>query len=150
MINRIVVHISDSRFGNSALITTWHIARGWKNIGYHQVILNGWLSSKHYRAAIDGSIETGRPLDDNDQLEGEEIGAHVTGFNSDSIGICVISDGKISPTAKQLASLKSLLDWYRTKYTNIKIVGHSDLDNKKPNCPGKHIMNWLKENNYHE
>ena len=38
----IILHCSDSEFGNAAIITKWHAlpkpnGRGWSNIGYHYV-----------------------------------------------------------------------------------------------------------------
>ena len=58
----IILHHSDSLYGNAAIITTWHIARGFRNIGYHFVILNGKISSACELKGFDGGIETGRGL----------------------------------------------------------------------------------------
>ena len=40
-IKKIIIHCSDSEFGDAALIDKWHKERGWTGIGYHYVILNG-------------------------------------------------------------------------------------------------------------
>ena len=59
---KVIFHCSDSSFGNAALISKWHSlpakkvvqdgktfqGRGWDGIGYHYVILNGWLTQMHY------------------------------------------------------------------------------------------------------
>ena len=45
---KIVLHCSDSTFGNAAVITNWHIQRGWQTIGYHFVICNGHLNKNFY------------------------------------------------------------------------------------------------------
>ncbi|UCH36846.1 MAG: N-acetylmuramoyl-L-alanine amidase [Armatimonadota bacterium] len=81
----IVIHQSDSSFGTAGLIDRWHKERGWSGIGYHRVILNGWLREGTFRAECDGLIQAGRALD--------EIGAHVRGHNETSIGICLIGVG---------------------------------------------------------
>lgn len=124
-INKIVVHCSATPEGKDFTVDTirdWHInGRGWKDIGYHYVI---------YR---DGSIHKGRPE--------EQIGAHVTGHNSDSIGICYIggvtSDGntpKDTRTEAQKASLIKLLKELKAKYPRAEIFGHRDFTNLKA-CP---------------
>lgn len=124
-INKIVVHCSATPEGKDFTVDTirdWHInGRGWKDIGYHYVI---------YR---DGSIHKGRPE--------EQIGAHVTGHNSDSIGICYIggvaSDGKTpkdTRTEAQKASLIKLLKELKAKYPRAEIFGHRDFTNLKA-CP---------------
>jgi len=37
---KVIIHCSDSSFGNAVLIDKWHRQRGFDNIGYHFVILN--------------------------------------------------------------------------------------------------------------
>jgi hypothetical protein len=44
-IDTIVIHQSDSAFGNAAVIDKWHRERGWSGIGYHWVILNGRIDA---------------------------------------------------------------------------------------------------------
>jgi hypothetical protein len=34
-IKQIIIHCSDSEFGNVIQIDRWHRERGWKGIGYH-------------------------------------------------------------------------------------------------------------------
>lgn len=125
-INRVVVHCSDSTFGSSILIDEWHRERGWDSVGYHFVICNGKIENNNFLECMDGSIERGRDID--------KMGAHVSGHNSDSIGVCLI--GKDSYTDKQMLSLKILLSELMIKY-NLKyhnIFGHRELDPRK-SCP---------------
>ena len=81
----IIVHCSDSNFGNAALIDHWHRTRKlkpFKKIGYTNIILNGKISSRFsFQSFFDGLIETGRDY--------RAMGAHCVGHNS-SIGICLI------------------------------------------------------------
>ena len=72
-IDEIIIHCSDSPEGRNDKaedIRKWHKARGFNDIGYHFVI------------DLDGTIEPGRPI--------EQAGAHCTGHNRNSIGICYI------------------------------------------------------------
>ena len=80
-IKELIVHCSATPEGKDYSVNTirqWHLQRGFSDIGYHYVI---------YR---DGSIHTGR--------DESIIGAHCTGHNANSIGVCYIggcaSDGK--------------------------------------------------------
>lgn len=127
-IKEIIVHCSATPEGEdytTADIKRMHLARGFSDIGYHYVI---------YR---DGSIHTGRS---------EAIsGAHCTGHNTISIGICYIggcpartdskwmNKGKDTRTAAQKASLIKLLKELKVKYPKATIHGHREFANKA--CP---------------
>ncbi len=122
-ITEIIVHCSatpERKDFTVTDITRWHRQRGFRTIGYHYVV---------YR---DGSVHTGRQ-------EGE-IGAHCTGHNACSIGICYIgglaADGKTAKdtrTPEQRKALLMLLRRLRAKYPNAKIHGHRDFAAKA--CP---------------
>ncbi|MDX9785463.1 MAG: N-acetylmuramoyl-L-alanine amidase [Desulfobacterales bacterium] len=100
-IKRVILHCSDSEFGDVKLIDQWHKARGWKGCGYHYVITNGVIDpGKPYNPALDGIIQQGRML--------TEIGAHCKNHNHDSVGVCLI--GRHHFSGKQLYdALPSLL-----------------------------------------
>ena len=122
-IKEIIVHCSATPEGKDftvADIKRWHLARGFSDIGYHYVI---------YR---DGSIHTGR--------DESIIGAHCTGHNTNSIGVCYIggcvSNGKTpkdTRTPQQKQSLVKLLKELKTKYPQASIHGHRDFSSKA--CP---------------
>ena len=122
-INEIIVHCSATAEGKDftvADIKKWHLARGFSDIGYHYVI---------YR---DGSINKGR--------DESKIGAHCTGHNSHSIGVCYIggcaSDSKTpkdTRTAAQKAALVKLLKQLKAKYPRAKIYPHYKFAAKA--CP---------------
>jgi len=122
----IILHCSDSSWGNAAIITTWHIEREFRNIGYHFIILNGKISATCNLTAFDGHIETGRPLD--------EEGAHTKGHNSD-FGICLIGKSN-SFTSKQIESCKQIIQMLKFKYDIDKVKQHSDYEPLKPFCAG--------------
>ena len=116
------MHCSATKEGKAftvADIDRCHRARGFKGIGYHYVIY------------LDGSVHTGRPL--------EQVGAHCTGHNANSIGICYIggldADGKPADTRTpaQKEAMVSLLNELMTFYPNATIHGHCEFANKA--CP---------------
>lgn len=128
-LKQIIVHCSDSNFGNAALIDEWHKARNWRKIGYHFVILNGLLvANDDYSEFVDGLIETGRPV--------QEEGAHTLGSNADSIGICLI--GTDNFTEKQFTSLIALIKQIKKDYGVKEIKGHYHFASNKT-CPNFRI-----------
>lgn len=122
-IKELIVHCSATPEGKDYSVDTirqWHLQRGFSDIGYHYVI---------YR---DGSIHIGR--------DESIIGAHCTGHNTNSIGICYIggcaSDGKTpkdTRTEAQKSSLLKLLSELKNKYPKAVIHSHKDYANKA--CP---------------
>ncbi len=112
-----------------AEITRWHKQRGWNQIGYHYVIDR------------DGAVAKGR----SDNVPG----AHVAGYNTGSIGICLIGgfgSNENDPFAKNFTPeqdhvLRGLIDDLKAK-TPIKAVrGHNEVAAKA--CPGFNVGRWL-------
>lgn len=130
-ITEIIIHCTATPEGRPvsvADIDRWHRARGFKKIGYHYVIL------------LDGSTLQGRPI--------EEIGAHCTGHNTNSIGICYVGgltpDGrtpKDTRTPAQTAALRSLLAQLKTRFPNATIHGHNEFAAKA--CPSFNVKTEL-------
>jgi len=124
-ITHLVVHCAATPAGkifHAADIRSWHLRQGWADIGYHFVI------------DLDGTIEVGRPLD--------RAGAHVTGFNAHSIGICYIggvsADGKTptdTRTPAQKAALIELLRALKGRWPQALILGHRDFPRVAKACP---------------
>ena len=142
-IKEIIIHCSASKFGNVNTIRQWHLQNGWRDIGYHYVILNGQITNSFYMESLNGTIECGRTFDGDNFIENNEIGAHALGYNKSSIGICLIGNKEF--TLEQLNSLLDLVDELRNKYNipieNIK--GHYEVcDNKS--CPNFN-MNTFRE-----
>ena len=122
-ITEIIVHCSATPEGKDftvADITRWHKARKFVTIGYHYVI---------YR---NGEVHNGRPE--------RQVGAHCTGHNSYSIGVCYIGgvakDGKTpkdTRTSTQKLALERLLKHLKERFPNATIRGHRDFAAKA--CP---------------
>lgn len=125
-ITLIIVHCSANKAGSAlrmADIDRDHRSRGWKCCGYHYVI------------PTDGTIEVGRPE--------EMVGAHCVNHNKYSIGVCYIggldADGKTpadTRTEAQKKALQKLLADLQRRYPKALVLGHCELDYKKPHCPG--------------
>ena len=147
-IENIIVHISDSAWGSVREIRKWHLEKGWKDIAYHFVILNGWVKPDSFFDELNGSIECGRELDGDSFIEANEVGAHALGYNENSVGICLI--GK-TPTIEELDALKnlllSLLRLFRL--TPKAVLGHYETASGKaqgktcPNFDMEPIRLWL-------
>ena len=141
-IDNIVIHCSDSSFGDVRLIDKWHKQRGWKSCGYSYVILNGKrCNSIQYDRYDDGLLENGRELNNDVFMQFDEIGAHAYGFNQNSIGVCLI--GKDKFTVKQFETLINLIQYWKSMIPGIKVFGHYDLNNKKT-CPNFNIDDLQK------
>lgn len=130
-INEIIVHCSATAEGRDYTvgdIDSWHKSRGWQCIGYHYVI---------YR---DGSVHTGRPV--------TQIGAHCTGHNANSIGVCYIggcaADGKTpkdTRTPQQREALRRLVAALQKQYPGATVHGHREFAAKA--CPSFDVKTEL-------
>ena len=140
-IDYIAVHCTATPEGRSLTvdqIRTQHKAQGWSDIGYHYII---------YR---DGTVHAGRNVDIS--------GAHVSGYNSYSIGVAYVGGlenrpgvayaqlkAKDTRTVAQKASLLALLVDLRKLYPHAVIQGHRDFS---PDKNGDGIISadeWIKE-----
>lgn len=132
-ITEIILHCAATPEGRDytvAQIDQWHRARGFRGVGYHWVV---------YR---DGSVHPGRPEADQ--------GAHCTGHNAQSIGVCYIGgcakDGKTpkdTRTTAQKAALEKLVKELLKRYPGATVHGHNEFAAKA--CPSFDVKQWLKE-----
>ena len=119
----IVIHCSDTNEGDTAIdIHQLHLSFGWEGIGYHKIIQKN------------GKIENGRPE--------FWTGAHVFGYNKESLGICLI--GKNNFSTQQFNTLTKLIKEWKKKYPLAKICGHRDFKNTKKTCPNFDVKKWLE------
>lgn len=146
--NNIIIHCSDSTWGNAVVIDNWHRNRGWKGIGYHFVIQNGvaWDKSE-YNSLLDGAIEPGRRFDYDMWVENAEIGSHALGYNSTSIGICLI--GKKKFTESQFVALWRLIGIIQERIPDVvNIIGHYQTKSGQEQgktCPNFKVPEFLKQ-----
>jgi N-acetylmuramoyl-L-alanine amidase len=133
-INRIILHCTATPEGKHfdvATIRRWHVKdRGWKDIGYHYVIY------------IDGSVHEGRPV--------EQVGAHTSGHNSDSIGVVYVGgvdkNGKAKDTLNEVqeTAMVNLIKALREEHGEMSLHGHNEFAAKA--CPSFKVKDkfaWL-------
>jgi len=133
-LDKIILHCSATREGQDISVETmrqWHLKRGWSDIGYHFVIY------------LDGSIHKGRPI--------EKVGAHTSGQNTGSIGICYVGgvekDGKTpkdTMTDLQETAMVNLIKALREEYGDMTLHGHNEFAAKA--CPSFKVYekyDWL-------
>jgi N-acetyl-anhydromuramyl-L-alanine amidase AmpD len=114
----LVLHHADASNCSVIDIHKWHLENGWAGIGYHFFVKKN------------GEIYRGRPID--------TIGAHVSGYNGNTIGICAEGayNKETMPDA-QTYSIIELVKYIQNIYNNkLKIVQHKDLNNDT-DCAGK-------------
>ena len=124
-VNLLVVHCTATRCNKDFPVSTLrasHKARGFADIGYHFYITR------------DGETHPCRPV--------HQIGAHATGWNDKSIGICyeggLDENGRIADTRTyaQKCALLDLLRQLKTDYPKARILGHYQLsENVRKACP---------------
>lgn len=140
-IDYIAVHCTASREGQDLTveqIRKEHRAQGWSDIGYHYVV---------YR---NGTVHQGRDVDVS--------GAHVSGYNSYSIGIAYVGGLEDKPgvaysrlkakdtrTDQQKASLLALLMDLRKLYPKAVIQGHRDFSPDKNGNGTIEPSEWIKD-----
>jgi len=130
-INKIIIHCSatpEVRKTSAEEIKSWHLERGFSDIGYHYIV------------HLDGSISYGRNID--------KIGAHSRGQNKMSIGVCYIGgldeclDPKDTRTPQQKESLLILLKTLKKLHSKAVIYGHRDFSEKA--CPSFNAFDEYK------
>ena len=133
-INKIILHCSATPEGEDYSvdqIRQMHIARGFTDIGYH------WYIGR------DGTIYKGR--------DESKVGAHTTGYNAHSIGVCYcggcpsrsVKDwnkkSKDTRTSQQRAAIIKLCKELKTRYPSATLHGHNEFANKA--CPSFIVKN---------
>lgn len=116
--NRIILHHAAAKTASPEQIHEWHLNNGWSGAGYHFLVRK---NGKIYRLRPENMI-----------------GAHASGNNYDSIGICFegdfMSETMSDTQAKAGAELVSYL---KNKYGISKVQRHKDVG--ATDCPGKNF-----------
>lgn len=129
----IVIHCSATRecvAYSPAQLEKDHLARGFKQAGYH------------YYIRRTGEIVEIRPLG--------MIGAHARGYNRHSVGVCyeggLNTAGELADTRtpEQIISLHQLINKLKTRFPGALVCGHRDLS---PDLNGDGVISpheWIK------
>ena len=132
-ITEIVIHCSATPEGREVTvkeIDRWHRERGFAKIGYHYVI------------HLDGSVSVGR--------KEEEAGAHVSGHNANSIGVCYVGGvdannvnaARDTRTPAQKVAMEKLVKELVAKYPKARVLGHRDFPGVAKACPCFDAIKW--------
>lgn len=112
---RAIIHHAAARKCDAKTVHGWHLNNGWSGIGYHFLVRK------------DGTIEEGRPI--------HTVGAHASGHNFDSIGICFEGDFQVETMGEaQKQAGKELVAWVKSTYGIGKVQRHKDVCSTS--CPG--------------
>ena len=124
--DEVILHHAEASSATVWDINQWHLDNGWVGIGYH------------YYIRKDGSIYRGRPE--------WAVGAHATGHNDRSIGICC-EGAYMTETmpAAQLLSLKALIRDIMERYGEMPLRRHRDVNST--DCPGDNFP-WAEAQDY--
>lgn len=129
----IVIHCSASQATQDIgvrEIRSWHLARGFGDIGYAIVIRRS------------GIVELGRSL--------TAVGAHVKGRNHDTVGVCLVGglDYQGRPennfTAAQFAALAQVVRFLKAIWPAADVCGHRDLSPDVNHDGEITSIDWLK------
>ena len=127
-LNKIIIHAAATKptmdIGVEE-IRSWHLQRGWSDIGYHYVVRK------------DGSIEQGRPID--------RVGSHVKGQNTGSIGVCWVGGygGVDDRNEAQKESLIRLIKALQVSFGQMSLHGHNEYSSKT--CPNFNVIEEYKD-----
>ena len=118
-IDRIIIHHSASPRATTTLeqIAGWHRERGFDEIGYHLVIQEA------------GVVRAGRAFD--------VVGAHARGFNTSSVGVCVVGNNTIPEEVwshEQIVALRAVVGTLLAVFPDAMVCGHRDVG--RTECPG--------------
>lgn len=134
-ITHIVIHCTATPAGREVTIKeldAWHRQRGFTKIGYHYVV------------HLDGKVSVGRPE--------KEVGAHVAGHNSTTIGISYVggvdadnvNKAVDTRTPAQKAALARLVGELLSRYPDAHVLGHRDFPGVAKACPSFDVKSWWK------
>lgn len=122
-IRLIVVHHTATRADTSpSTIRMLHLKRGFSDVGYHYLI------------TPDGRVHVGRPV--------SRAGAHVKGYNAESIGVALVGNFDMyPPSPQQWDSLLTLLGELVARH-GARVGWHSQF--ARTACPGRYLREKLE------
>ena len=150
-IKYLINHWSDtSKKATVSDIRAIHLSKGWRDIGYHRVILHpeskeftNWKNPPDKWFQL---VKAGRELDEDLYIEQNEIGAHTLHYNSESVGICTIGSPDLSlHPLQELAIVMTNVVLCNRFDLVIKdaVRGHRDFNPTQ--CPGDEIYQLLQQ-----
>lgn len=113
--DKIILHHAAAKSCTAEQIHQWHLNNGWSGAGYHFLVRK------------DGKIYRLRPEN--------KIGAHASGSNSDSLGVCFEGDFMTETMGDvQCKAGAELVSYLKSKYRINTVKRHKDVCST--DCPG--------------
>jgi N-acetylmuramoyl-L-alanine amidase len=140
----LVIHCTDTPKGRNvtaADIRQWHLSpvaeggRGWKQVGYSDMIL------------LDGTLVNLVPYDDDNIVEAWELTNGVAGINGQSRHVVYVGGSykgkpKDTRTQAQLQTLEQYVKATIQQYPLLRVAGHNQFAKKA--CPSFAVAEWLQ------
>jgi N-acetyl-anhydromuramyl-L-alanine amidase AmpD len=127
----VVHHTATPTSWTVAKIRQLHLDRGWRDVGYHYLIrLDEDKTARVYM---------GRPQDGDNHLSSLEIGAHVKGHNSTSLGISTIgnwSNKAMEPAIERVLVQHLVKLCLKLELKPNDVKGHREMEGASTECPG--------------
>ncbi len=135
-------------------VDSWHVQRGFHRDTYWRGRLNPHLKAigYHWLIARNGALFSGRHED--------EPGAHASGWNAASLGICMVGINRFEPV--QWLQLRTVVELAAKRYgipmqppvlaldeagkrfiRRPGICGHREIPGVAKECPGFSVADWL-------
>ena len=115
---KIILHHAEARTCSAQDIHQWHLNNGWSGAGYHFLVRK------------DGKVYRLRPE--------WAVGAHASGSNSDSLGICFEGAYNSETMGQaQIQAGRELVAYLKGKYGISKVLRHKDV--MSTDCPGRNF-----------
>lgn len=118
-------------------IRSWHQQRGWKQVGYADLITR------------DGTLVNLVPYDENEYVESHEITNGAIGYNGKSRHVCLAGgvDENGNPqdnfTLEQKTCLVDYIKRFIELHPDCKVIGHNEISAKA--CPSFDVQRFLKQ-----
>ena len=137
-IKYIILHCSDNKNGTYHDIdgvNKWHKARGFRRslTSGEKALTDHHHVGYNYVIPVSGQCQIGRML--------WEIPAHARGYNTRSIGICLMGRDKF--TVKQWRTLAALISELKFFKPDLKIIAHHRVNTYKT-CPNFDVARYVR------
>ena len=119
-------------------IRQWHTARGWRQVGYSDLIRR------------DGTIENLVPYNENGYVENSEITNGALGYNRNSRHVCLAGGVDLNGNAEDNfteAQKRSLVDYiinFKRLHPDCAVIGHNEISAKS--CPSFNVQEFMRQN----
>ena len=125
VVHHSVLYEADDRSSLLEIQRTHRVDRGWADVGYH------------YFVGKTGTLYEGRDL--------RVRGAHVGGFNTGSVGVCLLGNYMVEqPAQVQIQAAQRLINWLAVRLQLTHLAGHNAF-NDDTVCPGDNLLPYLTQ-----